>query len=73
MTESTPTIAVTLNGDPRELPGGLTVATLLQHLGIEPLGVAVEQNRKVVRRAAHEKTAVESGDVIEIVRFVGGG
>jgi thiamine biosynthesis protein ThiS len=66
-------ITVTLNGEPRELAAGMTVADLLQHLGAPTIGVAVERNRQVVRRADHASTQVESGDIIEIVQFVGGG
>lgn len=66
-------ITVTLNGQPQELPTGLTVAGLLEHLGIATGGVAVERNRRVVRRADHPAVALADGDVLEIVRFVGGG
>ena len=35
--------------------------------------VAVEVNRRVVRRADHGGTVLESGDVVELVTLVGGG
>ena len=64
---------ITVNGDVHELPLGLTVRGLIESLGLTDGPVAVERNREVVPRAEHPSTELEPGDVIEIVRFVGGG
>ncbi|HEY3821588.1 MAG TPA: sulfur carrier protein ThiS [Polyangiaceae bacterium] len=64
---------VTVNGAPRDVPEGLTVRGLVQHLGLDEGPVAVEVNRAVVPRARHAEHVVTRGDVIEIVHFVGGG
>jgi len=64
---------VTINGQPREVPEGLTVRALIEHLGLGGGPVAVEVNRAIVPRAEHAKASVNAGDVIEIVHFVGGG
>lgn len=63
---------LTVNGDVRHVPEGLTVQGLIQHLGLEG-PVAVERNAQVVPRAEHGQTTLEDNDVIEIVHFVGGG
>jgi sulfur carrier protein len=63
----------TVNGEHQELPDGLTVAGLLRHLGVRSERVAVERNGTVVKRARHAEEALEPGDVLEIVTFVGGG
>jgi sulfur carrier protein len=63
----------TVNGEPIELPEGLTVSALLQHLGIRAERVAVERNGEVVKQARHREQKVTAGDVLEIVTFVGGG
>jgi sulfur carrier protein len=63
----------TVNGEPLELPEGLTVATLLQHLRVRAERVAVERNGEVVKQARHGEQKLASGDVLEIVTFVGGG
>jgi len=63
----------TVNGEPVELPEGLTVSALLQHLGVRAERVAVERNGEVVKQARHREQRVASGDVLEIVTFVGGG
>jgi sulfur carrier protein len=64
---------VTINGEPRQIPDGLTVRGLLEHLDLAHGAVAVERNREVLRRDDHARVRVESGDVLEIVHFVGGG
>jgi sulfur carrier protein len=66
-------VEVTVNGSRRDVPEGLTVRTLVEHLGLGEGPVAVEVNRAVVPRARHDEHAVAAGDVIEIVHFVGGG
>ena len=64
---------LTINGETREVPPGLSVAGLIQHLGLSDGPVAVERNREVVVRGQHESVLLEADDVIEIVHFVGGG
>jgi len=64
---------VTVNGQPRDIPDGLTVSALVEHLGLAQGPVAVEINRAIIPRAFHPEKRVEANDVIEIVHFVGGG
>ena len=66
-------VRITLNGEPHELAGPLTVTELLGSLNIDPRRVAVELNLVVLKRAAFETTIVREGDEVEIVNFVGGG
>ena len=64
---------IMINGENRELADGLTVAALLAHLGIDTRKVAVERNLEIVPKSAFTATAVEDGDRLEIVHFIGGG
>ena len=64
---------VTVNGEARAVPEGLSVRALLEHLGLTEGPVAVEINRSIVPRAEHLAHPVRPGDVIEIVHLVGGG
>jgi thiamine biosynthesis protein ThiS len=64
---------VTINGAEKDVPDGLTVKELVNHLGLDAGPVAVEINREIVPRAEHATRAVAGGDAIEIVHFVGGG
>ena len=66
-------ITVVLNGDPRQMPEGLTVATFLAHLGMPADRVAVELDRQIVRKTDWESTPISNGAEVEVVHFVGGG
>jgi thiamine biosynthesis protein ThiS len=66
-------IEVAVNGEMREIPAGLNVRQMLQHLGLDPQRVAVELNRSIVGKANWDATNVVADAKIEIVEFVGGG
>lgn len=66
-------MTVFINGEKREIAAELSVAQLLQELGIRPGRVVVELNRDVISRESHDTTFLKEGDNIEIVHFVGGG
>ena len=66
-------IDVVVNGEPRTVAHGTTVATLIESLGLADRRVAVERNREVVPRAQHSSTVLAAGDRLELVTFVGGG
>jgi sulfur carrier protein len=66
-------VTVELNGEPRALADGATVADLLALLQLDARYLAVERNRQVVPRAQHAATLLCDGDQLEIVTLVGGG
>jgi thiamine biosynthesis protein ThiS len=66
-------IAVTVNGECREVPAGASVSGLLAHLGITSGRVAIERNLGLLPRSEWESTMVAAGDQYEIVHLVGGG
>jgi thiamine biosynthesis protein ThiS len=66
-------ITVYLNGEPLEVPQGMTLAGLLKWLGLPEDRIAVERNLEIVYKAEWEKTLVNSGDRLEVVHFVAGG
>jgi thiazole synthase len=65
--------SLTINGEPRTLPNPLTVADLLQHLGLDRRRVAVEVNQEIVPAARHAEHALHDADLVEVVTLVGGG
>jgi thiamine biosynthesis protein ThiS len=67
------TLSITVNGQHRRVPAGMTVAELALELGLEPTRVAVERNLEIVARSTLAEVAIEDGDDFEIVTFVGGG
>src|SRR5262245_60320443 len=64
---------LTINGQPRDIRPGLSVADLLEQLGYQPRRVAVEVNQAVIPAAQHASQPLHAGDAIEIVTLVGGG
>jgi thiamine biosynthesis protein ThiS len=64
---------VVVNDEAMDLDGTPTVADLLAHLHLPGTRVAVEVNRKIVRRAEHPSVALSPDDRIEVVTLVGGG
>ena len=66
-------VSIRVNGDGREVPAGLSVAALLEHLGLHPRMVVVERNGDILRRDTLDASPVEPGDSYELVHFVGGG
>ena len=66
-------MTITLNGDPFQLTGPLTIAELLSRLDLDPRRVAVEHNLVIVKRAVYDSTVINGGDTVEVVNIVGGG
>ena len=66
-------VTIELNGEPYSIEAGLKVARLLEQLELKPKRVAVEINQKVVPKAEYEHTAINEGDHVEVINFVGGG
>ena len=66
-------VGIRVNGERRAVAAGLSVAHMLESLGLDPAKVAVERNLELVPRSLIVHVRVEDGDEYEIVHFVGGG
>ena len=64
---------IQVNGEPRTLAAGVTVAGLLTELDIRPDRVAVEVNLNILDRSEFDRRGLQEGDRIEIISFIGGG
>ena len=73
MGEEGGTIEVTVNGDVRAIDPGHTVTSFLESLDLNPGLVVVERNGEILERDEYDAVAVEAGDTLELVHFVGGG
>lgn len=62
-----------INGEERAFEDSLSLAGLVEKLGMKQDRVAVELNRDIVQRGKWAETILNSGDRLEIVHFVGGG
>jgi sulfur carrier protein len=66
-------VKLKVNGKPREVADGSTVADLVASLGFGRKQVVVEHNGEPVERERFADVTLASGDVIEVVRPVQGG
>ena len=66
-------IAIVLNGEPKEIAEGKSIMDLVNSLNLPAERLAVEHNLKIVKRAHWTSQALQDGDKVEIVQFVGGG
>ncbi|MEU5989472.1 sulfur carrier protein ThiS [Spirillospora sp. NPDC047418] len=64
---------VIVNGEPRELPEGTSVAAVVASVSAAGTGVAAALNDEVVRRSAWETTVLREDDRIEVLTAVQGG
>jgi sulfur carrier protein len=66
-------INLMVNGKPRELEAALNLASFLDSLGVNLQHVAVGYNGEVIKKEQYPEVNLGEGDVLEIVRPVGGG
>jgi sulfur carrier protein len=64
---------ITVNGEPKTLDAAVSVAGLLERMGLTGKRVAVEVNRELVPRSRHAELALRDNDRVEIVIAIGGG
>ena len=63
---------ITINGEIKNLNQPITVADLLDEMKLKGR-IAVELNQEILPRSKFAKYRVNNGDVLEIVRAIGGG
>lgn len=62
-----------LNGEIRQVDDGLSVAALVDALGLSQQRLAVEVNRSIVPKSLHAEHRLQAGDRVEIIQAMGGG
>lgn len=66
-------VRIKLNGSDREVPADVTLAALLDWLGLRDQPLLVEYNGLALLRSEWDTKSVSEGDVLELVRVVAGG
>ncbi len=66
-------INLTVNGKPRPIDASVDLETYLMSFGLNLQFVAVGYNGEVIRKEEFDGLTLKDGDVLEIVRPVGGG
>ena len=64
---------IVVNGQERALVAPVTVAALLDELGMAGKRVAVEVNQEIVPRSRHAEFRLNDSDRVEVVFAIGGG
>ena len=62
-----------INSEAREITNAMTIAELLEVMGLNGKFVAVERNLEVVSYTNYGEVMLADGDRLEIVTLVGGG
>lgn len=66
-------MTICVNGKNITLEEKMNITSLLEHEGYIPETIVVERNEEIVSKDEYDNIFTEDEDVIEILRFVGGG
>jgi thiamine biosynthesis protein ThiS len=66
-------ISILVNGEERRVREGETITGLVRALELDPERLAIELDRRIVKRVEWPSTTLPAGAKLEIVQFVGGG
>ncbi len=66
-------ITVSINGAIRQFPEQISVAALIDEMGMTGKRIALERNGEIVPRSAFATQQLADGDRLEVVVAVGGG
>jgi thiamine biosynthesis protein ThiS len=66
-------VSIVVNGETRTARAGDTIFDLVRALDLDPERLAIELDRRIVKRAQWTTTVLPGGAILEIVQFVGGG
>jgi len=66
-------ITVSINGASRQFPQAISIAALIEEMGLTGRRIALERNGEIVPRSQFAAQQIADGDKLEIVVAVGGG
>ena len=64
---------VKINGQNQTLNAEMSLSEFIAQKGLNPEGIVVEHNFKIIEKKDLADIAIKENDTIEIVSFVGGG
>lgn len=64
---------IILNGKPCEIKNSDNILNILKSLNINPQNLIAEVNGEIITSKDFESKIINENDVIELVKFVGGG
>ena len=66
-------MAITVNGEIKEMTGELTVAKLLANHNLKPGLTVVQINKKIIPKEKYSEHIINDGDEVELIKFMAGG
>lgn len=67
------TMKITCNGETQEINPGITLIAFIRDLELNPDTVVAECDGRIIKRDEYEDLVLSEGNVLELIRFVGGG
>jgi len=64
---------LTINGEGKNIESGKSISGLLTDSHVNSKAVVVEVNLSIINKEKYDSTNLQDGDVVEIVKFMGGG
>jgi len=64
---------ITVNGETKEVAPKTTLVSLITDMGLNPVTVVVECDGKIIKRDEYDSLVLQEGNILELIRFVGGG
>ena len=67
------TMKITCNAETREIAPDTTLISFIRDLDLNPDTVVAECDGRIVKRDEYDSFVLSEGNVLELIRFVGGG
>ena len=64
---------ITCNGQTKEISPNTTLASFITAMDLNPDTVVAECDGRIIKRDEYNTMVLQEGNVLELIRFVGGG
>ena len=64
---------ITCNGETKELTQNTTLVSFIKDMDLNPDTVVAECDGRIIKRGEYDTLILSDGNVLELIRFVGGG
>ena len=61
------------NGETKGIPSNTTLVSFITDMNLNPDTVVAECDSRIIKRAEYDTLILSDGNVLELIRFVGGG
>jgi sulfur carrier protein len=64
---------ITCNGETKEITSNTTLVNFIKEMELNPDTVVAECDGRIINRDEYDSLVLQDGNVLELIRFVGGG